>query len=502
MRGIRRVLVPVAALAALAAAQPAAAARFCVSDADCVAAGGTSKATLQAAFDAAQANGAGLDQVEIGATTLNGGGLATSGNPVEVLGEGVAKTTVSDSGSVISITDPSSSIRDLTIKPTSAGGIGLNAAGTVERVAVSGTVAATGMQLSGAVASNVTVDLPAGINSTGIALAQAANTVQDSRLSADHVIRADGGTTTLRRLQITAGSRGATLATGATGSFESSTIRVLSGGIIGLSVQSNLFGAGTDLTARHLTVVGPGSGQAVISSASCGITNTGGTTRVNISDSIIRGWAKDFTRNGGAACPSSGSAVADVDAAFSIFDPAKVTQSGLGTFSTLSGNANVDPLLTSDLQLGAGSPAIDAGDPAALGATETTTDVAGAPRLVDGNGDGTARRDIGAFESAAVSPPPGGGDIARTLKLSYSKRKDLFKGKLKSADAACRAGKVVVLRKKPGPDKKVGSDRTSANGKWSFDEPDASGTFFAKVAASTVEAGTCLAAQSRSKTIR
>ena len=63
---------------------------------------------------------------------------------------------------------------------------------------------------------------------------------------------------------------------------------------------------------------------------------------------------------------------------------------------------------TGDYRLAPGSPLIDAGDPATLAGL----DFAGNPLIADGNGDGIARRDVGAYELAAASaggaePPTG-----------------------------------------------------------------------------------------------
>jgi PKD repeat protein len=68
-----------------------------------------------------------------------------------------------------------------------------------------------------------------------------------------------------------------------------------------------------------------------------------------------------------------------------------VTNSGL-TFADLA-NRDFRPLWT--------SPLIDAGDPAALAAT---TDAGGLPRPVDGDGNGSAIRDVGAFEYQRSAP--------------------------------------------------------------------------------------------------
>jgi hypothetical protein len=70
-----------------------------------------------------------------------------------------------------------------------------------------------------------------------------------------------------------------------------------------------------------------------------------------------------------------------------------------------------DPRLGPDLVPRANSPAVDAGDPAPLAATEPQADARGAVRAMDGNRDGTARRDIGAFERRPPAPPTIAGNL-------------------------------------------------------------------------------------------
>jgi hypothetical protein len=66
------------------------------------------------------------------------------------------------------------------------------------------------------------------------------------------------------------------------------------------------------------------------------------------------------------------------------------------------GNISADPLFVSpaDRRLQAGSPAIDAGDPDV--SSPPATDLAGAARITDGNGDGLAVIDMGAYEAPAM----------------------------------------------------------------------------------------------------
>lgn len=78
------------------------------------------------------------------------------------------------------------------------------------------------------------------------------------------------------------------------------------------------------------------------------------------------------------------------------------------------GNLNLDPMFAnvaaSDFRVRTGSPAIDAADSSGLGLSGT--DLAGSPRIQDGDGNGIPVLDIGAFEAPAPSlavPTHGGG---------------------------------------------------------------------------------------------
>ena len=108
--------------------------------------------------------------------------------------------------------------------------------------------------------------------------------------------------------------------------------------------------------------------------------------------------------------PSTASTVACLNDApggtvFSHNDVSNATPSpyaGCADATGADGNISADPLLAADYRLLAGSPAIDAG---AAGPSVPTTDQAGNPRPTDGNGDGVAMVDMGAFEAPVVPVP-------------------------------------------------------------------------------------------------
>ncbi len=81
-----------------------------------------------------------------------------------------------------------------------------------------------------------------------------------------------------------------------------------------------------------------------------------------------------------------------------------------------SGNINLDPLFTNALRLRAGSPCIDAGTNALLlmssnWTARITNDYERTPRPLDGNGDGQARFDIGAYEFLLATADSNGDGI-------------------------------------------------------------------------------------------
>ena len=85
----------------------------------------------------------------------------------------------------------------------------------------------------------------------------------------------------------------------------------------------------------------------------------------------------------------------------------------------------------------------------------------------------------------AVATPPGGARVVTESKVTISRFLPLYHGKVKSDYEECEAGrKVILYRKKPGQDQKIGKDFANHNGKWNVSisgDPPNGAKYYAKV---------------------
>ncbi len=245
-----------------------------------------------------------------------------------------------------------------------------------------------------------------GVQTQG-ASATVPTTISDSRIVAPTGILASMQATTIVRERIVTSGFGV-VACNAPATVEDTLIRI-SGAGIGLRAEGDerCGPAQGSLTARQDTVIGSGTASgATGAEASAG--NSGQSPTLNVTLSVLRGVETAFKA---AALVSGSSAAVSVGASdFEAARHAEVSTLGPASFSQPEPNLDADPLfsdeLLGDFSLKPGSPAIDSTYSPPLAADESSTDLNGNPRVVDGNGDGIAARDMGAFETPATPRAP------------------------------------------------------------------------------------------------
>jgi hypothetical protein len=409
-------VLPVAVVLALA--PPAAAKVYCVTPASGCADG--SFATVQAALDQAKGN-AGPDEVHLGAMSYTSGGGFTysdngsAANTVDISGAGRTATTLTRSanGPILLLSgNARNTVRDLRFHITgTTSSFGLQGGSAdvmhVDVDADAGVTGSEGLQTQPGTVRDVHVTMPAGGGNYGVVGGGPAATdgLFDSTVVADWAVYVNGS---VQHSHLTGRNAAILMQTGTV----DDVVARLTGSAplrVGLSSQASAVGGSTSMAARHLTILGDGQPGSVGISVDGNSILFSGSQTVDVKNTIVRGVVKSFQRSGTSNMGNTGTANLTIH--YSDFDPATAEQSGPGTGPDLNNdatNVNVDPLFvdpaTGDLHLRYASPVIDAGDPAALAAGEPTTDFGGDPRVVDGNGDGTARRDMGALEYQRRAP--------------------------------------------------------------------------------------------------
>jgi len=407
---LKLLALPLAAAAALALAGPASANTYCVAAPGC---SGTPAPGVQGALDAAKKH-AGADTVRVGPGTFTAGAQGfhyddpAAVNAVAVVGAGPAKTTLT-----------TSSHDSTTVLRLAAGSLGQDL-----RTTVPGGLFMHGLALLGATGRNITVD---GDASAGAVLTGAA-TLRGSQIGGNVAIDVyDGGSTVLntvatgraigvrvfgtstftrlQRLRVNASDGGNQAA--AIGvqvncgrvALEDSVVYVRNANPLGIGVDATpsqcAQGTINGVELRQSTLLGAGAGSRGVVAVSSDPTQA---SAVNVTNSIVRGFEHSLDREA-----LGGIAYMQTDASNYLSQGnINTTQSGgVGTLLETA-HTTVDPKFVNEgagsYQLAPGSPLIDGGNATGLAPGESNVDKAGLPRIVDGNADGIARRDVGAFE--------------------------------------------------------------------------------------------------------
>ena len=402
---IRLLAVATAAFALLTSA--AQAETFCVQDPGCT---GSPRPTVQSAIDAAAGNGASRDQIVIGPTAAPlAGGVIGAGNPVDLIGAGPEQTVLTaGSGVVLDNNTPTTTIShigfDLPDGPAIA--VRLRNGGTLSDFRVAGATpgqqTTTGVRAEhDATVEDGVVEGADGPNSTGIITAPSGGSVvvRNVRVSGAYGLEGGEGFTTLSNLHVTARNTGlralgnanidvtnaVVRLTGTPTAFEEAT-----GVLVATSTPSILSG-------HYLTIAGTGRPDSIgVWAASFA---SSGNNVIQLDNSVV-------TRFGHGRSADTSGGIAAADLSHSLWDPSHDQSSGTGTLGG-AGNIAGEPTFADagdELRLRHDSLGIDAGRPGPLGAGEPTRDIDGNARVADGDGDGTARRDMGAFEYGRRAP--------------------------------------------------------------------------------------------------
>lgn len=371
---------------------------------------GTLGDQLQAAIDVAEAN-PGSDSILLGDGTYDRGAAFayTFGDgSLLVQGTGAANVTLANSATTPgqntflgAATSGSVTLRDLTIRPAAtSNAVGAQLLTEGSRVAdvhvatpVSGT-AFTGIAGSGLSIEDVTIDdAYLGIDGGGSQLSVNGSTIHAHATA----ISTRAATTTIRRtLASSSGGNGQALwTTGGNTTVENSVLDATStdpaannqaaAATCGSSPPTT-----TTMTLRFTTVR-----SAALYGAYASCATAGATASLAVRDSVL--------------APGTGVRAIGANATVAIRD-SRWDGSGVGAVTAGPGLRIDDPRFVSatDLRLQPGSPLVDATTTVGGPLTEPNLgDLTGAPRAADGDGDGVAAADLGAYElQPAIVPLP------------------------------------------------------------------------------------------------
>jgi len=360
------------------------------------------------------AQGTNADRIFLGDTTYvaqTGTGFTynVQGSPLEIIGKGSGKTALTSppgASAVLNLDGGQASVRDLTIRipqNAAAGASGLSTWESARGIDVvedqTQTNTHRGVVLSqGASLEDSTVTLGGSQNTTAVVFGLGGGNVLRSALTAWEGVASNYGGL-IDRSRVTGVERGVYgMRDGTT--ITATLVRFSKSGGAGIGALAGA-GAPTSVKADGVTIIGPGLANTFGVGATAGGLTPFENAELILTNSIVRGVSSSIVAVGAGR----GADDANVRTSYSDYDPGGNTtfgSNGTITESNVSyvGDAGfVDPAV-GDYHLRSSSPLLDRGDTV----PSPGLDLDGNALITDGDGDGVARRDMGAFEHAAVVP--------------------------------------------------------------------------------------------------
>jgi hypothetical protein len=369
--------------------------------------------SFQQALDDAK-NNPGPDTVRLGtapAISTPTGFTYTSTDAVAI--EGVGGPALGQSGTVLNDSSASPSNHTLltltSVAPSTISGIdfvvpagsgngAISTNATISNVAIDATEPGTSrfgvvLQAGGALnGSEVRFPTTSALD-IGVLVAGAGTAVADSRIQAARAYETGGAgvdSGTVRRSELDASVFGVEVTRGDVVVEDSLLVTRTDNAAGNAAASVNASFVDASLNLDHVTMIGsPRSSVSALTAAA----SSGRRADLTFRNGVISGYTGVLSRNA-----ASGS-TANITTDYSDYSGTTTSDSGSGTISETN-HLTAPPgfLSASDFHLRSDSPLIDAGDPAGLGVSESATDLSGQPRIIDGDGNCSARRDIGAFE--------------------------------------------------------------------------------------------------------
>lgn len=397
------------------------------------------KATIPLAISAAAGNGL-TNTVLVGPGTYSDGPYVLDGSAhaLTLRGSGQGVTTLTapvDAAIQTYVLAKAATVENLTIALQAGSSVNDRALGltgaTADHVAITGigTANAFGIFGSDSTISHTVVQLPLGTQDTGMNF-NGGTTVTDSSITADYAFTHSVANTIdkLSRVSIRANRHGIFTDSGDVDVDDTVIDLGTAADAKGIRVENT--NNDTDpktVTANHVTIVGGGPGSYGVYAYAARATALQQAT-VLLGNSIIRGPATDLYAVAGNDGAQGGTSTATIATLYSDWHSKSAVTQPHGSASIAIGAGNLDVApgfrdpVHGNYRLAAGSPLVDRGMP---GTSALTLDLDGHARLQDGNRDGVAVRDLGAYESAPDTTAPGT-TITKHPRKRVTKRRVTF----------------------------------------------------------------------------